>query len=72
MKLNRDGSWTFRGVLDEHDPFNPQVLGVAYFAAALDATNAGEDAPLYFNIHTIEYPAGEIRAQWVAAHDYAL
>src|SRR5688500_2060989 len=72
VKLNRDGSWTFRGVLDEHDPFSPQVLTFADFAAALNATDAGEDAPLYFNIHTVEYPAGEIRAQWVGAGDYAL
>lgn len=41
----------------------------ASFADALSAATAGSDVPLYFNVHTTAFPAGEIRGQWVASEN---
>ena len=60
---NDDGSWTISGVWDTEDPAN---VPVESFAGALTSAEAGSDVPLYFNVHTPPFPAGEIRGQWVA------
>lgn len=39
------------------------------FVGDLLAVKTGEDAPLYFNLHTANDPAGAIRGQLVAAND---
>jgi serralysin len=67
--LNDDGSWTVSGAWEVTDPAN---VSIETFAEALDAASAGEDVPLYFNVHTVTFPAGEIRAQWVAEADLAV
>ena len=41
----------------------------ADFADLLLSLKEGEDAPLYFNLHTANDPAGAIRGQLVAAND---
>jgi serralysin len=58
-----DGSWTISGIWETTDP---AAVSLATFADELDAASAGSDAPLYFNVHTEEFPGGEIRGQWVA------
>jgi len=66
IQKNFDGSWTIAGAWE---PTDPAGRSIATFAAALDAADPGEEVPLYFNIHTSDFPAGEIRGQWVALGD---
>ena len=63
---NPDGSWTVSGIWETTDPAN---VSLANFAAQLEATPIGADAPLYFNVHTVRFPGGAIRGQWVAIAD---
>ncbi|NNC00926.1 CHRD domain-containing protein, partial [Corallococcus exiguus] len=61
--LNADNSWTVSGNWELSDPAGTSISA---FAAQLNATPIGADAPLYFNIHTSPFPSGIIRGQWVA------
>ena len=61
---NGDDSWTISGDWTPSDPAN---VSITSFAAALTAARAGEEVPLYFNVHTTTWPGGEIRGQLVAA-----
>jgi serralysin len=63
---NEDGSWTVSGRWETTDPAN---VSIADFATALDSAAVGSEVPLYFNIHTTQFPMGEIRGQLVAIAD---
>ncbi|HYI85447.1 MAG TPA: CHRD domain-containing protein [Acetobacteraceae bacterium] len=70
IALNADGSWAISGAWEPTDPPSISPAGISItitdFAALLDAAEPGDEVPLYFNIHTRDFPAGEIRGQWVA------
>jgi hypothetical protein len=66
IALNADGSWAISGAWEPTDPPSPAGASITDFAALLDAAEPGSEVPLYFNIHTRDFPAGEIRGQWVA------
>jgi hypothetical protein len=60
---NADGSGAIAGAWE---PSDPAAASIVTFAAALDAARPGEEVPLYFNVHTSDFPGGEMRGQWVA------
>jgi serralysin len=69
---NADGSWSESGRWETTDPvpitnFSP-ILG-ATFADVLGSASVGSEIPIYFNVHTVQFPAGEIRGQLVAIAD---
>ena len=66
---NADGSWTVSGRWETTDPVNSSLLSIADFAAVLGSATVGTAVPLYFNVHTVEFPPGEIRGQLVAVAD---
>jgi serralysin len=63
---NLDGSRSFSGVWETTDAAN---VSLNTFAAALTAATPGNDAALYFNIHTAQFGGGAIRGQWVCIAD---
>jgi len=72
IELNGDGSWSVSGRWETTDPIPitnfSAVLGDT-FANVLDSTAVGSDAPLYFNVHSVQFPGGAIRGQLVAIAD---
>jgi serralysin len=72
IELNADGSWSVSGRWETTDPVPitnfSAVLGDT-FANVLDSTAVGSDAPLYFNVHTVQFAGGAIRGQLVAIAD---
>jgi serralysin len=64
--LNKDDSWTVSGVWERSDPANSSINN---FAGVLGSATVGTEVPLYFNVHTREFPMGEIRGQLVAIAD---
>jgi serralysin len=75
IELNADGSWSESGRWETTDPVPitnplPAVVGVpGTFSSVLDSAAVGSDVPIYFNVHTVLFPAGEIRGQLVAIAD---
>jgi serralysin len=73
--LNADGSWSESGRWETTDPapidgtFPPAVNIPGTFASVLGSAAVGSDVPIYFNVHTVQFPAGEIRGQLVAIAD---
>jgi serralysin len=64
--LNADGSWTVSGRWETTDP---ATASISTFASQLASAQVGSDVSLYFNAHTVAFPMGEIRGQWVTIAD---
>ena len=64
--LNDDGSWTVSGRWETTDPAN---VSIENFADELGSAPVGSEVPLYFNVHTAQFPAGEVRGQLIAIAD---
>ena len=70
IELNADGSWTLSGVWDQDDPPSPNMgVTINNFADDLGSATVGTAVELYFNVHTSEFGAGEIRGQLIAIAD---
>jgi serralysin len=78
--LNADGSWSESGRWETTDlvpitnSFPDAAPGLPdlpddTFANVLGSATVGSDVPLYFNVHTVRFPGGEIRGQLVAIAD---
>ena len=73
--LNADGSWTVSGIWETTDPVPitnsvPLRTGIpGTFSSVLVSATVGDDVPLYFNVHTVQFPGGAIRGQLVAIAD---
>lgn len=64
--------WLIRGQWDPGEGNPAQPFGnVEAAAAALLATENGDDTPFYVNAHTVRNPRGEIRGQLVAVPEAA-
>jgi serralysin len=63
---NTDGSWAVSGRWETTDPAN---VSIADFAATLGSAAVGSEVPFYFNVHTNQFPGGEIRGQLIAIAD---
>lgn len=67
--LNADGSWSLSGVWETTDPPTPTGVTINDFADDLGSATVGTAVPLYFNVHTSEFGAGEVRGQLIAIAD---
>ena len=68
--LNPDHSWTVSGIWDTNDPPpSPGGVTINTFAGVLGSATPGTAVPLYFNVHSSDFPGGEIRGQLIAIAD---
>jgi serralysin len=73
--LNADGSWSVSGRWETTDPVPitnpfPAATGLpGTFSGVLGSAVVGSEVPLYFNVHTVQFPGGELRGQLVAIAD---
>jgi serralysin len=63
---NPDGSWTVSGRWETTDPANSSITN---FSAVLGSAAVGTEVPIYFNVHTTQFPGGAIRGQLIAIAD---
>ena len=63
---NADGSWTITGQWETTDPAN---VSITNFADTFGLAAVGAEIPIYFNIHTNQFPGGEIRGQLLTIAD---
>lgn len=61
ISRNEDGSVTLQGMWETSDP---SLIPLSDFVNTIRGTAAGEDIPLYWNIHTVGSAPGAIRGQW--------
>lgn len=61
ISRNEDGSVTLQGIWETSDP---ALIPLSDFVNTIRGSAAGEDIPLYWNVHTVGSPAGAIRGQW--------
>ena len=59
---NADGSVTLSGIWEETDP---ALIPLSNFVDEIRDAEPGEDIGLYWNIHTEQFPGGEIRGQLI-------
>ena len=64
--LNSDGSTTISGIGEQTDPANAPLRDLV---DVLRGNQPGEELDLYWNIHTEEFPSGEIRGQFQIASE---
>lgn len=66
IALNPDGSWTVSGQWETTDPAS---VSITNFADEFGTASVGSEIPIYFNVHTNQFPGGEIRGQLIAIAD---
>jgi len=67
--LNQDGSTTISGIGEPGEEADPEGVPFSDFVDVLRGNQPGDEVDLYWNIHTNEFPSGEIRGQFQISSD---